>query len=33
MYKTFEVGINPTEGLFSINVSCKFLVFTKNVNI
>ena len=24
-------GINPTEGLFAIDVSCKFLVFTKNV--
>ena len=31
MYKTFEVGINPTEGLFSIDVSCKFIIFTKNV--
>ena len=24
-----EVGINPTEGIFSIDVSWKFLVFTK----
>ena len=27
------VGINPAKGLFSIDVSCKFIVFTKNVNI
>ena len=32
-YKTFEVGTYATEDLFSINVNCKFPVFTKNVNI
>ena len=30
-YKTFEFGIYPIEGLFSINVSCKFPIFTKNI--
>ena len=28
-YKTFEVGINPSEGLFSTDISCKFIAFTK----
>ena len=29
-YKAFEVGINPVEGLFSIDVRCKLIIFTKN---
>ena len=32
-YKTFEFGINPAKGPFSIGVSCKFVLFTKIVNI
>ena len=31
--KTFEDSINPSEGLFFIDLSCKFLVFRKNDNI
>ena len=31
--KTFEDSINPSEGLFFIDLSCKFLVFRKNDNM
>ena len=31
--KRFEIGINPTKSLFSIEVSCKFLVFINLINI
>ena len=33
LYFKYKVGINSTEDLFFINISCKFPSFTKKVNI